>query len=442
MSDQTPESASGALPLPETPNLEWLRKRAKHRLDELRESSPDAQLADAQFDLAKQYGFPSWRALKSHVDSLTLDGQLFDAARKGDVKQLAALLDEHPDKLYVRNKPYEHTLLHMAAQNGQLGAVDFLLKRGIDPNTREKGDNTYAMHWAAAAGHLDVVRRLADAGGDVIGEGDDHALGMIGWATGWDGCDDATHRAIADFLISRGAHHHIYSAMSIGDEGEVRRVVAADPAQLERQQSHNEDFRRPLHFAVHKNLLPMVKLLIELGADPLGTDASGHTAVAYAMTPEIARPVVEAIRDRVGPTLLNCVAVGDWETARRLMREIPDAVARDGVLHLMAKSGNVAAVKWLVENGADPNARWSHWGDLLTALHLAVLGNHLEATRALLAAGADRTIRDTQHDSDALGWAKFFLQHRGDSAEKRRRGNEILGLLGGNGPAEIRQPGE
>ena len=429
MSDQTHESASGALPLPETPNLEWLRKRAKHRLAELRKSNPDAQLADAQFDVAKQYGFPSWRALKSHVDSLTIDGQLFDAARKGDVKQLAALLDEHPDKLYARNKPYEHTLLHLAAQNGQLSVVDLLLKRGIDPNTREKGDNTYPMHWAAAAGHIDVVRRLADAGGDVIGEGDDHALGMIGWATGWDGCDDATHRAIADFLISRGAHHHIYSAMSIGDEDEVRRIVAAEPSQLERQQSHNEDFRRPLHFAVHGNLHRMVKLLLELGADPLGTDASGHTAVAYAMNPEIARPVVAAIRDRVGPTLLNCVAVGDWETAGRLMRQIPDAVARDGVLHLMAKSGNTVAVKWLLEHGADPSARWSHWGDLLTALHLAVLGNHLEVTRALLKAGADPAVRDTQHDSDALGWAKFFLQHRGDSAEKRRRGHEIVDLL-------------
>ena len=429
MSDQTPESASGALPLPETPNLEWLRKRAKHRLDELRESNPDAQLADAQFDLARQYGFPSWRALKAHVDSLTIDGQLFDAAGKGDVKQLAAMLDEHPDKLHARDKPYEHTLLHKAAQNGQLSTVDLLLRRGIDPNTREKGDNTYAMHWAAAAGHLDVVRRLADAGGDVIGEGDDHALGMIGWATGWDGCDDATHRAIADFLISRGARHHIYSAMSIGDEDEVRRIVAADPTQLERPQSHNEDFRRPLHFAVHGNLQPMVKLLLELGADPLGTDASGHTAVAYAMTPEIARPVVEAIRDRVGPNLLNSVAVGDWETARQLLRQNPDAVAREGVLHLMAKSGNTAAVKWLLDNGADPNARWSHWGDLLTPLHLAVLGNHLEATRVLLAAGADPTIRDTQHDSDALGWAKFFLQHRGDSAERRRRGHEIVGLL-------------
>ena len=429
MSDQTRESASGALPLPETPNLEWLRKRAKHRLDELRKSNPDAQLADAHFDLAKQYGFPSWRALKSHIDSLTIDGQLFDASRKGDVGQLAALLDEHRDKLYARNKPYEHTLLHVAAQNGQLNAVDFLLKRGIDPNTREKGDNTYPMHWAAAAGHIDVVRRLADAGGDVIGEGDDHALGMIGWATGWDGCDDATHRAIADFLISRGAHHHIYSAMSIGDEDEVRRIVAADPTQLERRQSHNEDFRRPLHFAVHGNLHRMVKLLLELGADPLGTDASGHTAVAYAMNPEIARPVVEAIRDRSGPTLLDSVAIGDWETAQRLMRQSPDAVAREGVLHLMAKTGNIAAVKWLLEQGADPNARWNHWNDLLTPLHLAVLGNHLDVTRALLAAGADPTIRDTEHDSDALGWAKFFLQHRGDSAEKRRRGEEIADLL-------------
>jgi len=217
--------------------------------------------------------------------------------------------------------------------------------------------------------------------------------------------------------------------MSIEDDDEVRHIVATDPSQLERPQSHNEDFRRPLHFAVHGNLHRMVKLLLELGADPLGTDASGHTAVAYAMNPEIAQPIVEAIRDRVGPTLLNSVATGDWDAAERLMRQNPDAVAKEGVLHLMAKSGNTVAVKWLLQHGADPNARWSHWNDSLTPLHLAVLGNHVEVTRALLAAGADPTIRDTEHHSDALGWAKFFLQHRGDSAEKRRRGNEIVGLL-------------
>jgi ankyrin repeat protein len=429
MSDQTSESASGVLPLPETPNLEWLRKRAKHRLAELRESKPDVKLAEAQLDVARRYGFKSWRALKAHVDSLTVDGQLFDAARKGDVDTLTRLIDEHPDKLHVRDKPYEHTLLHAAAQQGRLNAVELLLERGIDPNTREKGDNTHPMHWAAAAGHLDVVRRLADAGGDVIGEGDDHALGTIGWATGWEGCNDATHRAVANFLISRGAKHNIYSAMSIGDEDEVRRIVAKDPSQLQRPQSHNEDFRQPLHFAVHRNLHRMVKLLLELGADPLGADASGHTPVAYAETHEIARPVAEAMRDRIGPTLLSSVAVGDWDSAERLLRQNPDVVAREGVLHLMAKSGNVAAVKWLLDHGADPNARWSHWNDSLTALHLAALSAQPDVVRVLLAGGADPTIRDTEHESDALGWAKFFLEHRGDSAEKRRRGQEIVALL-------------
>src|SRR6266568_4849618 len=142
-----------------------------------------------------------------------IDGQLFDAARNGDLEKLTELLDAHPEKLEARDRPYEHTLLHVAAFAGHLPIVDFLLKRGLDVNAREKGDNTYAMHWAAAAGRLDVVRRLADAGGDVIGHGDDHALEVIGWATCWDGTDDALHRRVAEFLVGRGAGHHIFSAI-------------------------------------------------------------------------------------------------------------------------------------------------------------------------------------------------------------------------------------
>jgi ankyrin repeat protein len=202
MSDQPPPSAPAPLSLPDDPNLDWLRKQAKRRLAELREANTDAQLADAQFELAKQYGFSSWRALKTQVDSLTVNGQLVDAARNGDVNVLTALLDQHPDRLHVRSKPYEWSLLHHAASTGHLAAVDLLLRRGLDVNTREKGDNTYAMHWSAAAGQLDVVRRLADAGGDVVGLGDDHELEVIGWATCWDGCDDAAHHAVADFLVS------------------------------------------------------------------------------------------------------------------------------------------------------------------------------------------------------------------------------------------------
>src|SRR5262245_12685259 len=178
---------SAALSLPDSPNLEWLRKEAKRRLEALRASHPDAQLAEAQLEVARQYGFSSWRALKSHIELLSVDGQLFDAAKRGDTARLAALLAAHPDKLGVRNQPYEHTLLHVAAFAGQLGAVSLLLERGADVNAREKGDNTYPMHWAAAAAHLDVVRRLIEAGGDVIGAGDDHELEVIGWASCWDG---------------------------------------------------------------------------------------------------------------------------------------------------------------------------------------------------------------------------------------------------------------
>jgi len=163
---------------------------------------------------------------------------------------------------------------------------------------------------------------------------------------------------------------------------------------------------------VQKKLTRMVELLLALGADPLATDASGFTAVAYAVDSDIDRPVLEAIETRVGPTLLTSVALGYWDTAARLLREDPGAIGPDGanagVLHLMAKRGNTAAVKWLLNHGANPNARWSHWDADVTPLQLAVMQSHVDVVRLLLQAGADPSIRDSKHDSDAIGWAEFF----------------------------------
>lgn len=132
-------------------------------------------------------------------------------------------------------------------------------------NTREKGDNTYAMHWAAANGHLDVVRRLADADGDVIGRGDDHEMEVIGWASF---ADDGVRGEIAGFLISRGARHHIFSAIAMNDAEEVRRIVASNPSSLNRRMSHNENWQVPLHFAVRP--------------DPLAVDGLGFPVAAHA----------------------------------------------------------------------------------------------------------------------------------------------------------------
>ena len=75
----------------------------------------------AQPALAKLCGFSSWRTLKAHIDALTVEGQLFDAARNGDVTRLTALLDKHPDRLHARAKPYEWSLLHAAAADLRSG---------------------------------------------------------------------------------------------------------------------------------------------------------------------------------------------------------------------------------------------------------------------------------------------------------------------------------
>lgn len=320
----------------------------------------------------------------------TVEGRLAAAAKAGDAATLAALLDAHPDRLHARVGPYAFTLLHAAAQGGHLAAVDLLLRRGIDPDVRERGDETYPMHWAAAAGALDVVRRLADAGGDVVGRGDDHQLEVIGWATCWHGCDDDAHRAVADFLVSRGARHHVFSAVALERADELRAIVARDPSQLERPMSRNERHQRPLHFAVRMRRPRMVALLLALGADPQGTDGDGYTAAAYATTPDAA------------------LALADWDPVARSLRA--DGPRADGALHLLAKRGDAAGVRTLLARGADPDARWSHWGAEVTALHLAALHGHADVVRALLDAGADATIHDSMHDSDPAGWAEHAGQ--------------------------------
>ena len=112
--------------------------------------------------------------------------------------------------------------------------------------------------------------------------------------------------------------------------------------------------------------------------------------------------------------LFTTLALGDWAAATRLLTGNPGVVkaggASAGVLHLMAKRNNVAAVKWLLDHGLDPNGRWSHWDAEVTPLHMAAAQGHADVVRLLLAAGADPRIRDSKHDADAIGWAEYFAQ--------------------------------
>jgi hypothetical protein len=164
-----------------------------------------------------------------------------------------------------------------------------LLEHGADPNAREAGDNTYALHWAAAHGHLETARALLDAGGDVHGIGDVHELDVIGWASFYHapGDDltgmDASRRALVSLLLGRGSRHHIFSAMSVGDLDLIRDVVEQNPAALDRRMSRFEHGQTPLHFAINRKRYDILDLLIELGADLEAEDMSGQTALAVAM---------------------------------------------------------------------------------------------------------------------------------------------------------------
>ena len=86
--------------LPERASLEYLKKLAKDRLQELRLADPRARLATALLAVAREHGFSSWRALKAEVEQRkTRNVSLFfEACDKGDVEALGGLLAN--DDLY------------------------------------------------------------------------------------------------------------------------------------------------------------------------------------------------------------------------------------------------------------------------------------------------------------------------------------------------------
>jgi ankyrin repeat protein len=273
--------------LPERPSLEYLKKLAKDRLQELRRIDPQTKLADVLLSISRDYGFPSWRALKAEIERIERGdvAPFFEACEKGDATRLRELLARNPSLARAENPKAQHhgwTGLHAAAQAGHTTAVRFLLDYGADPNAREAGDNTYPLHWAAARKDVEMVRALLDAGGDVHGSGDVHELDVIGWAAVYREPGDDPSGVVA-LLVERGARHHIFSAISLGDRGLIRKLVKENPATLNRRMSRFEDRQSALHFTIQRRHYDILDLLIELGADLEAEDHHGHTALAVAM---------------------------------------------------------------------------------------------------------------------------------------------------------------
>src|SRR5262249_39335248 len=88
---------------------------------------------------------------------------------------------------------------------------------------------------------------------------------------------------VAGLLVERGAHHHIFSALSLGDLDLIRKVAEQDPKALERRTSRFEDGQSALHFAMVLKRYDLLDFLIEMGMDLEAEDDNGHTALASAL---------------------------------------------------------------------------------------------------------------------------------------------------------------
>ena len=79
-------------PLPDRPNLRHLKDQAK----ELLKAGAAASLAEAQFQIARLYGFASWPKLKAHVESVEETGQLKKAIDTNDLARVKTLMTRNP----------------------------------------------------------------------------------------------------------------------------------------------------------------------------------------------------------------------------------------------------------------------------------------------------------------------------------------------------------
>ena len=322
--------------LPERASLDYLRKLAKERLREVRVADPTATLAAAQLSIAREYGFSSWRALKAEVDrrrTPRLD-QFFAAIEGREVAAVRALLTADPSLARERHSS-GGTPLHAVVGDPEL--VRLLLDHGADPNARDVGDNATPLHVAAAGAPLESVRLLLDAGADVNGFGDLHESDVIGWAVG-DGVD--VRNDVVALLLERGARHHIFSAIGMGDLDLVQSIVEENPDALARRRSRFEQRQTPLHFALaapdglrtKPAQYDIAELLIELGADIEAEDARDRTPLAVAMLHGDARAM--QLLESAGakqPEAINAASGTDRVTAMRssVKQIVPMLCVRD-----------------------------------------------------------------------------------------------------------------
>jgi ankyrin repeat protein len=338
---------------------------------------------------------------------------ILTAAQTGDVAELRARLDARPELLDAIGAGgfQKATALHLAVLRNQHDAIRLLIERGADLDRRDFPDNAAPLHFAAAHGDLETIGLLVNAGADIDGSGDDHEVGVLGWAT----CFRGVRQDVAAYLLDHGATLNLWTAIALDLTDEVRAMIVRDPLLLDARMTRNQHRRTPLHHAAAKNRPRMVRLLLELGAKARARDATGATALTTACQENADHSVVEALLSAgIELDFLTALAMERYGEAEAMLRDDPSRIGPDGgdtiALHVAVNRRNLTTLRWLIAHDVDVNAKRPMWDCNHTALHMTIESGALEIARLLLDAGADPDIRDDKYHATALGWAEFFGQ--------------------------------
>lgn len=437
-------------------------------------------LHDAQSVVAREYGFPSWKALSQHVEALTLDpdsavrefveaatdGRTDRAARLlklypaiagasfhaalilGDARRVKRWLAERPQLAHEAGGPRNwQPLLYVccnALGHGDItdsgGLVDIarrLLELGVDPNARfpwlHHGVRRPVL-WGATmvTRSLPLAKVLLQAGADA---NDGVTLPLAASAGDIDALDLLlAHGADPNQAWASDGSATLYATLRWSESPAGILWLLEHGAQPDPVFAENGE--TPLHVVARRWDVQLAEALVARGADVSRQRKDGRTP--YAIAELNGNPSVAAFLLKHGaPTRMKAVdrlvaacSRGDGKAAQALREENPGLTAEIepehyAALYQAAERGDTRAVEALLDSGFDPNRGDDEMGK--TALHCAAMAGRVDTVRLLLARGASPAVRDREFKGTPLVWAADGARsHGGDSAKHAAVGRLLL----------------